>query len=54
MILRFYVFYFFYVYFTIFRFFNVWKLTSVSMYMYIAIFIVDSYLISFKSTMNKE
>ena len=54
MILRFYAFFFLLCLFYNFRFFNVWKLTSVSMYMYIAIFIVDSYLISFKSTMNKE
>ena len=36
-----------------FQFFNVWKLTSVIMNIYIAIFIVDGYLICCKSTINK-
>ena len=36
-----------------FYFFNVWKLASISMYRYIAIFIVDCYFISCKSTINK-
>ena len=52
MILRLYE--FFYVYFTVFYFFNAWKLTSISIYIYIAIFIVDGYFISCKSTINKE
>ena len=52
MISRFYV--WFFMFNLQFPFFNVWKLTSISMYVYITIFIVDGYFISCKSTINKQ
>ena len=37
-----------------FSFFNVWKLTSISIYIYITIFIVDGHFLSCKSAIYKE